>query len=1015
MALTHFFLRNRRFSLVVFAFLLALGLQALMTIPLSEDPALEIPRYDVLAILPGTESGDMEKLVVRPMEDAMKELDDVKRITATIRDSVAQLSVEFTFGTDTDKKYDDVLRQVNALRSRLPATLARLEVLRGQTTNVAIMQLAVLARGGDKARMLEEATSLIRRIESVDGVKKAEMHAAPEKEVSVTLKIAELTKKNISVQQIIAAIQASNVVIPGGVAEDGDHHYNVKTGGALASLDQLLNLSLAPDLENHSVIRLRDVADVGWHFDQNDVFGRYNGERAIFLTATMQKGRNIFTVSDGIKVAIASFRKNLPEDMRIEIGFDQSQNVAHRLTNLEHDFVLALLLVLVTLAPLGFRSSIIVMISIPLCLALGLAALQWFGFSLNQLSIVGCVIALGLLVDDSIVVVENIARFRRDGHNPMEAARLATKQISVAVIGTTATLLFAFLPLLMLPEAAGLFIRSLPAAIVFAVIASLFVALSIVPWLASMLLSDKENADGNAVLRVFHRAIAGFYRPILALCMRHRITSLLLAAAISIGSFALIPSIGFSLFPRADTPQFLVQITAAEGASIPATDSIVKKVEALLQGHLEVKSMFTTIGEGNPRVYYNVFPTSRKANTAAIFVSLHSYDNNKTPALIEKLRNESASIAGVQIDFKEFENGPPITAPIEVRIVGEDLDELSRLAAEFASTLTTISGVRDVRNPVRARRTEFETFFDDDKLAMFGINKVVAQQSVRLAFAGLEAGKFREGDGNERRIRLSYPQGERATLKTWDDALVFTAAGRYIPLKQIARLELSSAPAVIERRDRERLVTISAHVQHGFNTNRVTQAVHERLLEMKLPAGYRYEFGGEEESSAESFAGFGNAILLAVFGILAILVIEFKTFRGTLIVASVIPLGIVGGLVGLWLTGYSLSFMAVVGFIALIGIEIKNSILLVDFTNQLRAKGIALDEAIAQAGEIRFLPVVLTTLTALGALLPLALQHSPLYSPLAIVIMGGSLSSLMLSRLVTPVLYRVFPPTAKIV
>ncbi len=1011
MALTDFFLRNRPFALVAFVFLLALGVQSFRTIPRSEDPLLDVPTYRVLAVSPGTDPVDMEKLIIRPLEDAMKELDDVKKIRATIRDSVAVLVVEFNYGTDTDKKYDDVLRQINVERPKLPSSLTRLEVLRVQTTNVAIMQTALVSPDASYARLQDLAEKLRKRLETVPGVRKAEKHAFPEKQVRVSLDVMGLAKRQITFQQILSAIQAANAVIPGGGVEIGDRRVNLKTSGAFTALDQIKDIPLTvPGAGASGVTYLRDVAEVSWDYEEKTVFGRFNRERAVFVTAMMQKGQNIFTLREGLEGRLADFRKDLPGDVRLELGFDQSKNVEHRLTRLEHDFALALVLVLATLAPLGLRPALIVMISIPLCLALGLAALHWCGFSLNQLSIVGCVIALGLVVDDAIVVVENIARFRREGHPPLEAARLATRQIFVAVIGTTATLLFAFIPLLMLPEGAGQFIRSLPAAVVFSVLASLLIALTIVPWLASLLLTGKEDPEGNAVLRAFHRGIAAFYRPILHWCMQHRGTALAVAAVLTFASFGLVPSIGFSLFPKADTPHFLVQITATEGASVAATNRIAEKVEELLHGQPEVTNTFTSIGQGNPQIYYNLFQGDQKANVAEVFVSLNSFHPKKTPALIEKLRHQADQIPGGQIVFTEFENGPPISAPIEVRVMGDDLQELSRLAGEVEALMRSTPGTRNVDNPVRVLRTDLKARLDHDQLAVLGMTESAAEQAVRVAFAGLDAGKFRESNGDERTIRLVLPQGERATLQTWNDAQAPTGHGTYTPLAQIAELELSGAPAVVERRNRERLVTLSAYPQAGFNTDRVTQAVRERLDAFKFPAGYRYEFGGEVESRNESFAGFGSAVLLAVFGILAILVLEFKSFRGTLIVASVIPLGIIGGLVGLWVTSYTLSFMSMIGFVALIGIEIKNSILLVDFTNQLRNEGVPLDEAIERAGETRFLPVVLTTMTALGALLPLALQGSAFYSPLAIVIIGGSLSSLLLSRLVTPILYRVFPP-----
>jgi len=308
------------------------------------------------------------------------------------------------------------------------------------------------------------------------------------------------------------------------------------------------------------------------------------------------------------------------------------------------------------------------------------------------------------------------------------------------------------------------------------------------------------------------------------------------------------------------------------------------------------------------------------------------------------------------------------------------------------------------------RRTDLRVIIDKPKAALLGVAEIEIDRAVRLAFAGLNVSKFRQSNGDEFDIQIALPRGDRATLDNWAKIQAQSTGGAYVPIAQVARLEFESAPPVIQRFNNERSVTVTAFVRDGYNVDKLTRQTGALLAKVEWPAGTRWEFGGEVESRKESFGGLGSAILIAAFGIMAILVLEFRSFRGTAIVASVIPLGIVGGVIGLWLTGYSLSFTAAIGFVALVGIETKNSILLVDFTNQLREQGVPLKEAIERAGEIRFLPVVLTTLTALGALAPLALQGSGLYSPLAIVIMGGLMSSLLLSRLVTPVLYSLIPP-----
>jgi multidrug efflux pump subunit AcrB len=620
------------------------------------------------------------------------------------------------------------------------------------------------------------------------------------------------------------------------------------------------------------------------------------------------------------------------------------------------------------------------------------------------------VIALGLLVDDSIVVVENIARFRRMGHSPVEAAIKGTRQIAVAVLGTTATLLFAFLPLLMLPGGPGQYIRSMPVAVVYTVLASMVVALTIIPLLASLMLRGDEDTEGNVLLRFLHRGIERSYRPFLHWCMQHRVTTLAVAVVLVLASFRLVPTLGFSLFPSAGIPQFLIQIQAEDAASIAATDAIAHRVEALLAKNPAIANYFTTVGDYNPQIYYNEVPQAAKPSMAEIFAALKHYDVKTSPAVLDQLRHELEQIPGARIVVKEFENGPPIEAPIAVRVFAEDFDQLAQLAGQVEKVLANVEGTQSIDNPVRVRRTDLKVIVDKPKAALLRVPEMEIDRDVRLVFAGLNVSRFRESDGDEYNIQLALPRGERATLAQWPKLQVQSLNGAYVPITQVARIEFESALPVIQRHNRERSITVTAFVRTGYNVNRLTRLVGAGLGKMKWPAGTRWAFGGQVESAQSSFGGLGSAILIATFGILAILVLEFHSFRGTFIVASVIPLGFIGGLIGLWLAGYTLSFTSVIGFIALVGIESKNSILLVDFTNQLRSEGLELRAAIEKAGEIRFLPVVLTTVTALGALLPLALAGSGLYSPLAVVIMGGLVSSLLLSRLVTPVLYSLIPP-----
>jgi multidrug efflux pump subunit AcrB len=379
--------------------------------------------------------------------------------------------------------------------------------------------------------------------------------------------------------------------------------------------------------------------------------------------------------------------------------------------------------------------------------------------------------------------------------------------------------------------------------------------------------------------------------------------------------------------------------------------------------------------------------------------------------MLDGLRREFEGYPGARISVHQFENGPPVAAPIEIRVIGPDIETLRLLAAEVEKLIAAVPGTRDVMNAVRLQRTDLDLNVDTEKAALFGVPAVEADRTVRLAVAGLSAGKFREPDGDEYDITLRLPIEERPTLDLLRGIQVSSAAGEQVPLAQITSPEFTTAAPLIKRYNRERAVTVTAWPATGYATDALTREVIAGLDAIAWPPGYRYVAAGEVEARSESFSGLGVAMLVAVFGILAVLVLEFGSFRSMLIVFGVVPLGITGALVALFLTGYTLSFTSLIGMIALVGIEIKNSILLVDFTNQLRAGGLALDDAIAEAGEVRFLPILLTSMTAIGGLMPLAVQGSGLYSPLAIVIIGGLISSTLLARLVTPVMYKLLPPS----
>ncbi len=419
----------------------------------------------------------------------------------------------------------------------------------------------------------------------------------------------------------------------------------------------------------------------------------------------------------------------------------------------------------------------------------------------------------------------------------------------------------------------------------------------------------------------------------------------------------------------------------------------------------------TNVGKGNPRIYYNEIPENERSDYAQIFVQLKS----ETPPpqkmqIIESLKAKFSSNPRAKIEVKNFEQGPPVTAPVEVRLSGDNLDTLQRLAAQVEMLLKETQGTIYVNNPVANLKTDIRVAIQKDKARQLGVNISEIDRTVRLAIAGLTLGSFTDENGTERDILLTSPRTERAGLHSFEGLFVTNQLGAGVPLDQIADLRMESSTLTIDHFNKLRTVSVSAFVDQNFLTDRVINEVIGKMERVKLPEGYSFTMGGEYETRQDSFAGFNTIIIVTVFLFTAVLILLFKTFKSTIIVLGVIPLGMVGALVALWITGNSLSFVAIIGLIALAGIEVKTSILLVDFTNQLRREGMALDAAIREAGEVRFLPIILTTVTAIGGLIPIAISTNPLISPLAIVLIGGLISSTLLSRIVTPVMYKLLPP-----
>jgi len=1015
MKITDYAIKNYQFTLIITLMVAALGISSLLTMPRAEDPEINAPSFPVTVIYPGTPPKDMEEFVVKPLEQKIYGLNNIKKIKTTITDGVALLLVEYEYSSNVDDKFQELNRTVNSMRSQLPSGIYSIEVKKVDPTDVNILQMELVSENASRDKLRTTARDLKEALEKVHGLKNVEIQGLPEPIVRIDLNLSKMAHLKVPLDAVAKALKSELTNIPGGAVVEGDKTFNVKANSDFRSIQEIKNVIIAGAKEGS--LRLKDIANVYFDYTPPKHIVRLNGHRAVSVIAALKKDQNITDVQKAYLPVINHFKELLPANIDLVLHFDQADNVNHRLGGLGEDFLIAICLVLLTLLPLGNRASLVVMIAIPLSLAIGVILLNLLDYSLNQLSIVGFVVALGLLVDDSIVVVENIERWMREGYGRMEAVKRATGQITTAVLGCTATLIIAFMPLLFLPEKSGDFIRSLPVSIIATIFGSMIVALTVVPFFSSKILKPHKNPEGNRFLRALKKAIHKTYAPILDKGLKHPGITLMIAAAAFGGSLLLIQVIGMSLFPSSEKPQFLIDVSTPLQSNIYYTDSVMRTIEQQLAAMPEVEYYTANTGKGNPQIYYNVLQRNESSDFGEIFVQLRpDIKANEKKEIIAQLRNRWTPFKGAKVEVKDFQQGLPMAAPVEVKVFGDNLDTLRSLAARVEDSLRNTEGTIYVNNPIRHLRSDIQVHINKEKAQSLGVPTAMVGQAVRMAISGLSIGTFTEpGNNNDGYgILLTVPHPPYPNLSLFNRLYVSSYDGKPVRLNKIARLELESSPTKINRLNKVRTASVTSFVRKGYLNDDVIQKVIHKMDKVDFPKGYHYEMGGEFEGRSESFSGLGSIILVASFLFIAVLILQFGTLKSTLIVLSVIPLGIVGAVLALLVTGNSLSFVATIGIIALAGIEVKNTILQVDFTNELRAQGMPLIEAIEKAGEARFLPIILTTLTAIGGLTPIALSSNPLISPLAIVMIGGLISSTLLSRVVTPVVYKLIPPKVEV-
>lgn len=1007
MNISNFALKNYQVSLVALLLLVVLGAMSLMTMPRSEDPQFDFPASMISVVFPGTNPIDIEKLIVDPIEEVLNELEDIKVIKADIEDGLAVIRIEFLYGSDPEDKYDDVVAAIARIRGQLPQGIQRLAIDKISPAEVNIIQLALMQQHSEQinyrtAQYLSQ--KLEKHLQRLNGVKRVDSVAFPKQQLSVRADLERMRALNISMDQLIQSIESASANIPAGHVNAGQRRFTVRTSGDFDSLQQLkrtLVSSGAPHL-----VYVEDIADISIDDAIPSYLGLFNGQPAVFINVVQRKGSNIFDVITRVKTALEEFKPQLTEDFYLEIVHDQSHSVEQRINGFFDNLVQGLLVVgALSLLMLGTRAAIVVVFAIPMSVLIGLGWVDLSSFGLQQMSIVGLVIALGLLVDNAIVVTENVGRFVHKGYSATEAAKKGASQVSMAVASGTFTTILSFFPILLLPSGSGTFMRSMPVTVIFTLFASLLVAIAFTPLLAGHLL----KASGNKK-PLLQAKLEGFadrvYRRSLKTVLHFPFLTLVTAIAIFVGSLSLFPHIGVSLFPKAEKPSMLVNIELPEGASFDKTYELANQLATSSKDYPLVRDIAINVGKGNPRIYYNVFPRRQVPNFAQLYIQLEYYQRDEVNALIARMREDFARIPGAHISIKEFMQGPPNEAPVEIRVVGDNIQDLRTVAMDVENIVLATAGTVNVDNPISKNKVDLEIDINREKAALAGVSISRIDQTIRASLAGYHAGSYRDELGEDFPIMIRKSGLHEPSIDELQAIHISNNQGQLIPLPQLADIRLVTDIPRFQHRNLQRMVQVTSDVLTGHQTEVVTNDIIEQLEQYEFPSGVSYSIGGEQENRKESFDGMMKAFMIALMGIFAVLVMQFRSFVQPLIIFVAIPFAVSGAFIGLFISSYTFSFTAFIGLTSLIGIVVNNSIILVDFANQLLKQGLSTREAIIESAITRLSPILLTTLTTVGGLLPLTLEDSTMWSPMGWSIIAGLLVSTLLTLFLVPVLYQ---------
>jgi HAE1 family hydrophobic/amphiphilic exporter-1 len=1027
MMISDFAIKRPIITVVVMLALVIFGIFALASIDVDEFPDLSNPVVFVSIPYPGASPSQVEQEVVERMEEAFNALSGVDEIRSTSLDGFATIIVQFVFSKDPDQAAQDVRDAISGIRNDLPPEMKEPVLRKFDPNDLPIVSLTLSSdRLQTPELTLLADPGVTRALRGINGVAQVTVQGGVDREISIDVRPSDLAAAGVTVGQVVQAVQAQNLAAPVGMVEGRTTEQSIRLRGRLETPEQFAQLVVAS--RGGRLIRLSQVADVRDGTAEQRSLALYNGRVAVGIDITKSKGASTTKVADAIKASLVSVRKTLPPGVKLDVVRDAGERVRNSVRNVEEALIEgALLTVFVVFLFLNsWRSTVITGLALPVSVLSSFIAVWAFGFTLNTMSLLGLSLAIGILIDDAIVVRENIVRHVEMGKDHVQAAHEGTDEIGLAVAATTFSIVCVFAPVAFMQGVAGQWFKPFALTIACAVLVSLFVSFSLDPMLSAYWPDPQLEAHErkNPIARALDRFNAWFdrqadrYKGVIAWALDHRVAVLLIVGLAFFGAIALQVLFGGGGFiPESDRSEINLSLETPPGSNLTYTALKARALAAVASTHKQVAYTYTTIGSSTG---------SGSVDTGSVYVKLvPKKDRNVSQQELARIiRQETQRIGGVTAYLSS--GGPGGNQKqIQLQIRGQDIKALNQAALLMENEVRKVQGATDIGLSTRGQRPELVVELNRGLAGTLGLNVSQVAQSLRPAFAGIDAGDWVDPLGKTRDVTVRLAAAARQNLTDIEQLpLVVTAGGggataspvggdggtpSILPLGQVATVTRSAGPAQIDHLDRDKVVTVGANVQ-GRSLSEVFRDVNRRISRLRLPPGVQLSQGGEVKNQTDVFSKIFAALALAVLLMYLILVVQFGSFLDPLAILLSLPLSLVGVVLILLITGDTLNLMSLIGVILLMGIVAKNAILLIDFAKWNHEKGMPLRDALIEAGRVRLRPIMMTTIALIAGMIPVALgagEGADFRAPLGRAVIGGTITSTLLTLLVIPTIYEI--------